>query len=158
MFFNDRPHAIAHLRGGPLRPQIRGTAWFFSENNDTYLVVRVDGLPRYLPGSDRKDPIGPFGFHIHSGRSCEVGDPDTPFLAALEHYNPDNHPHGNHAGDLPVLFSMDGTAIMMFYSNRFTPTEVINRTLIIHENPDDYRSQPAGDSGRRLACGEIKRI
>ncbi len=65
-------------------------------------------------------------------------------------------PHGNHAGDFPVLFSNDGYAEMTFFTNRFKPWEVIGKSVIIHQNPDDYRSQPSGNSGKRLACGVIQ--
>ena len=159
MCFDKRPKATASIKGGPLRPKINGTAWFFdAPEGGTYLLVKIEGLPPYQPATIDHPPIGPHGFHIHSGCICTVGDPKKPFLEAGEHYNPDNQPHGNHVGDLPVLFSMNGLAILLFYSNRFKPHEVIGRTLIIHENPDDFRSQPAGNSGLRLACGEIKKF
>ena len=44
----------------------------------------------------------------------------------------------------------------MFYTNRFVPEEIIGRTVVIHENPDDFKTQPSGDSGSKIACGEIK--
>lgn len=157
MFFENKPRAKAHIKGGPLRPQINGDVWFLDgPDRGTYILVHVEGLPPYRPGELGKPPIGPFGFHIHSGSTCIVGNPENPFLSAGEHYNPNNQPHGNHAGDLPNLFSMDGKAIMVFYTNRFCPLQVIGKTIIIHENPDDSRTQPSGNSGLRLACGEIK--
>jgi Cu-Zn family superoxide dismutase len=84
-----------------------------------------------------------------------VGDPENPFLAAGEHWNPDDQPHGNHAGDFPVLFSNHGLGELCFFTDRFKVWQVIGRSVIIHENPDDFRSQPSGDSGRRIACGVI---
>lgn len=45
---------------------------------------------------------------------------------------------------------------MEFFTNRFKPRDVLGRSVIIHENPDDYRSQPAGNAGKRLACGVIE--
>ncbi|HHY18813.1 MAG TPA: superoxide dismutase family protein [Firmicutes bacterium] len=157
MYYDKRAKAIATIKGGPIWPQVEGTACFLDAPLGTYIVVHVEGLPPYQRAEDSQSPIGPLGFHIHEGNSCEIGDPDNPFLDARGHYNPDNQPHGNHAGDLPVLFSMDGKAIMVFYTNRFTPEEVIGRTILIHQNPDDYRTQPAGNSGLRLACGRIVR-
>jgi Cu-Zn family superoxide dismutase len=59
-------------------------------------------------------------------------------------------------GDLPSLFSNDGVAKMCFYTNKFKPADVVGKAVIIHENPDDYRSQPSGNAGRRLACGIIR--
>jgi Cu-Zn family superoxide dismutase len=50
---------------------------------------------------------------------------------------------------------MDGTAVMIFFTNRFKPADVVGKTVIIHESPDDGTTQPSGNSGRRLACGEI---
>jgi len=46
---------------------------------------------------------------------------------------------------------------MLVYTNRFRPQDVIGRTAVIHAMPDDFRSQPAGDSGMRIGCGEITR-
>jgi Cu-Zn family superoxide dismutase len=45
---------------------------------------------------------------------------------------------------------------MGFFTDRFRVDEVIGHSVIIHQNPDDYRSQPAGASGKRLACGVIR--
>ena len=109
----------------------------------------------YQP-SNGYNPIGPFGFHIHEYGICQVTNPSEPFMSAGGHYNPTNQPHGNHAGDLPVLFSNNGYARMSFFTNKFSVEDIINRSIIIHENPDDYRTQPSGDSGKRLACGVIE--
>ena len=46
---------------------------------------------------------------------------------------------------------------MSFFTNKFKVNDIIGKSVIIHENPDDYRSQPSGNSGKRLACGVIKR-
>jgi len=104
-----------------------------------------------------ENPIGPHGFHIHEFGDCQIGDPADPFQAVGGHWNPTNQPHGNHAGDFPVLFSNQGRANMCFFTNAFKPEQVINKAIIIHQNPDDYRTQPAGDAGKRLACGIIER-
>jgi Cu-Zn family superoxide dismutase len=85
-----------------------------------------------------------------------VGDPEDPFMDAGSHWNPDNQPHGNHAGDFPVLFSNNGQAKMKFFTDRFKVRDVIGKTVIIHQSPDDYRTQPSGNSGKRLACGIIR--
>ena len=57
---------------------------------------------------------------------------------------------------MPPLFGNDGFAMMMFYTDRFYPETVIGRTVVIHDMPDDFKTQPAGDSGMKIACGEIK--
>lgn len=153
----NRPYAIARIQGGPLRPQIRGRVLFYNVPGGTWVWAEVYGLPPYRPAIGAQNPIGPHGFHIHEFGNCEVGDPLNPFQAAGGHWNPTNQPHGNHAGDFPVLFSNRGYANMAFFTDRFKPEDVVGKSVIIHESPDDYRSQPAGNSGRRLACGVIRR-
>lgn len=147
--------ARAEVEGGPLAPQLRATVEFRRGPNGTLVLVRARGLPPYQPGMP---PIGPHGFHIHEGGSCEVGDPERPFQAAGGHWNPDEQPHGNHAGDFPVLFSYGGRAWLSFFTDRFAPEQPIGRTVIIHRHPDDYRTQPDGAAGPRLACGVITAV
>ena len=53
------------------------------------------------------------------------------------------------------MFSNDGMAKMMFFTNRFKPEDVIGKAVVIHKSPDDFRTDPAGDSGDKIACGEI---
>lgn len=142
----------ARIMGGPLDPAIRGWVWITPAPGGSWVNVKVSGLPPYQPGNP---PIGPHGFHIHENGNCVVGDPQDPFQAAGGHWNPTNQPHGNHAGDLPNLFSNNGVADMRVYTNRFRPRQVIGKSVIIHMHPDDFRSQPSGASGPRLACGVI---
>ncbi len=150
--------AVAEIKGGPLAPRLNGTVLFTSVFGGTWVCVQARGLPQYQAGKDEKQPIGPHGFHIHGGVSCEVGDPTEPFKAAGEHWNPTNQPHGNHSGDFPVLFSNSGIARMCFFTDRFKVSDIIGKAVIIHESPDDYRSQPAGNAGKRLGCGIIRAI
>ncbi len=152
---NCRNTAVAYIKGGPLAPNIRGMVRFEKAAGGTNVYVEITGLPCYKPAMGNNAPIGPHGFHIHENGTCEVGDPNNPFQAAGGHWNPYDQPHGNHAGDFPVLFSNDGVAIMEFFTDKFTVEDVVGKTIIIHENPDDYRSQPSGDAGKRLACGVI---
>jgi Cu-Zn family superoxide dismutase len=151
-----KPAAVADIKGGPLRPQIKGIVRFYRVPGGSWVCVDVEGLPPYQQGTKNKDPVGPHGFHIHEFGVCEIGNPKDPFQAAGGHWNPTNQPHGNHAGDFPVLFSNRGVAKMCFFDGEFTPDQVINKSIIIHENPDDYRTQPAGNAGKRLACGVIR--
>ncbi len=148
--------AIAYINGGPLAPRICGFVMFRDAPGGTDVIANISGLPPYKPAKKGGQPIGPHGFHIHENGVCEIGDSNDPFQSAGGHYNPDNQPHGNHAGDLPVLFSNNGVAYMKFFTNRFKVKDVIGKAVIIHENPDDYQSQPSGNSGRRLACGVIE--
>jgi len=147
--------AYAVVRGGPDYPDIRGIVTFRDVPVGVVVCANIDGLPPYRPASDGKEPVGPFGFHIHEKGHCEVTDPQNPFAACGGHWNPYNQPHGNHAGDLPVLISSNGHAEMCFLTDKFTVNDVLGRSVIIHENPDDYRSEPAGNSGKRIACGVI---
>lgn len=156
MHDHKRAGAFAEVRGGNLAPNLRGKVYFTEVPDGTIVFVEVTGLPYYQPARGNNPPIGPHGFHIHENGSCMLGDPNDPFQAAGGHWNPDNQPHGHHAGDFPVLFSNDGVARMRFFTNRFLPGDVIGRTVMIHENPDDYRSQPSGNSGKRIACGVIR--
>jgi superoxide dismutase, Cu-Zn family len=147
--------AIAQIRGGYQYPQITGTVYFSSVRGGTLVCAQINGLPSFQPAENGKSPIGPHGFHIHEHGNCDVGSPDDPFAAAHGHWNPTNQPHGNHVGDFPVLFSNHGYAYMCFFTDKFKVADVIGKAVIIHENPDDYRTQPAGNAGKRLACGVI---
>lgn len=155
---DSRTAAAARITGGPLAPNLTGIVYFLDIPGGTQVCVEVKGLPQYQPSVGVKPPVGPHGFHIHENGSCEVGDPGEPFKAAGSHWNPTNQPHGNHAGDFPVLFSNNGIAAMCFFTNKFKVKDVVGKAVIIHESPDDYRSQPAGDAGRRLACGIIRYV
>jgi len=155
---NNNLCAVAYVKGGPLRPDIQGTVWFKDVAGGTEICADICGLPPYHPATNSNAPIGPHGFHLHECGNCDVGDPENPFQAAGGHWNPNNQPHGNHAGDFPVLFSNNGYTKTCFYTDKFKPIDVIGKSVIIHENPDDYRSQPAGNSGKRLACGVIERF
>lgn len=148
--------ACAKIRGGPLAPQLNGFVFFRDVCAGVEVYVEVTGLPPFRPAKDGLPPVGPHGFHIHEFGNCEAGDPEKPFAKAGGHWNPTNQPHPNHAGDFPVLFSNHGTARMCFFTDKFCVEDAIGKAVIIHESPDDYRTQPAGDSGRRLACGIIR--
>lgn len=147
--------AVAYIKGGPLAPQIRGTVTFKTMKGGTEVSVEVFGLPPFKPASDGNPQVGPHGFHIHEKGNCSIGNPTEPFTATGGHWNPTDQPHGNHVGDFPVLFSNDGYAKLTFFTNKFTVQQVMGKAVIIHEGPDDYKTQPAGGSGRRLACGVI---
>ena len=149
-------HVYASIAGGPDYPDIAGIVTFRNVPGGTEVCANIAGLPPYQPPKEGKQPIGPFGFHLHEHGNCEVGDPKNPFHAAGGHWNPTHQPHGNHAGDFPVLFSNNGFARMCFFTDKFKPWDVIGKTAMIHENPDDYRTEPAGNSGKRIACGEIR--
>ena len=149
-------YAMAYIQGSSLAPKLTGMVYFMDVSGGTDIYVEVKGLPLYKPGTDNTPPIGPHGFHIHETANCEMGDKSNPFVKASGHWNPTNQPHGNHSGDFPVLFSNNGYARMMFFTNKFKVSDIIGKAVVIHENPDDYRTQPAGASGKRIGCGVIK--
>lgn len=151
-----RRRAVANITGGPLAPSIRGTVTFTEVPGGTVVSVEMNGLPPYKPASQGKPQVGPHGFHIHESGNCILDKQTEPFMATGGHWNPTNQSHGNHAGDFPVLFSNDGYARMTFFTNKFTVKQLIGKAIIVHEGPDDYKKQPAGGAGRRLACGVIE--
>ena len=146
------PDALAAVRGSPEHPEISGTVFFYQEADGVLLAAQVQGLPQGA------EPCAPniFGFHIHEGASC-TGTGEDPFADAGGHYNPGGCPHPAHAGDLPPLFGSHGSAFLAVFTDRFTVGEVIGRTVIVHASPDDFTTQPSGNSGARIACGRILR-
>ena len=47
---------------------------------------------------------------------------------------------------------------MLVYTDRFRPVDVIDKTVIIHDNSDDFKTQPSGNSGNKIACGVIEKL
>lgn len=145
------PGAQAILKGGPGYPNINGMVLFYQAAGGVLLVVQVQGLPQGANACTEDI----FGFHIHEGGSC-TGNAQDPFANSGPHFNPKNCPHPAHAGDLPPLFGNHGYAFMVFFTDRFSVNDIIGRTVIVHSKPDDFRSQPSGNSGDKIACGKIE--
>lgn len=148
-----RPQAAASIAGSEDYPGISGTVRLYPSNAGVIVLAQVSGLPQ----SDISCQERVFGFHIHEGAHCG-GNMDDPLADAMSHYNPNGCGHPYHAGDLPPLFGNNGLALSLFLTNRFSIDEVIGRTVIIHDRPDDFTSQPSGNSGTKIACGVIRRI
>ena len=135
---------------------VSGVIQFFPQTDGS---VRVQGSVSGLA------PNTEHGFHIHEKGDCSSGDG----LSALGHFNPAQQAHGkagstgaHHVGDLPSLVAdTQGVAKVDFVSRAFTldreSNGVLGRSLIVHNDPDDYTTQPTGNSGARLACAVIQR-
>lgn len=136
--FKDK---IVAVLSGCENSLIRGTVMFMPHLQGTWVTVEATGLPD-----------GFHGFHLHSNVVC---DKENCFDSAGGHYNPTNQQHPFHAGDFPPILSNNKIAQMSFYTDRFTPEEAVGKAVIIHENPDDFSSDPSGRSGSRIACGVV---
>lgn len=130
----------------------RGTVTFTALDHGVRVAGEVRGL---VPGSEH-------GFHIHEKGDC--GDNGN---ASGGHFNPTGGTHGkfgapgSHAGELPSLVA-DAKGVARFsvedHSISLTPgaaNSVVGRALVVHRDPDDFTTQPAGNSGPRIACAVI---
>jgi Cu-Zn family superoxide dismutase len=135
---NNTPTAVAHICGSRECPGLRGTAFFYQFRRHVMIKVLVQNLPQNSSGF--------YGLHIHSGSDCT--DPEG-------HYNPEDLPHPRHRGDLPPLLSCGGRAYLCTITNRFCLKEIIGRTIVVHREADDFKSQPSGDPGPMIGCGKI---
>lgn len=144
--FTRQPEHYAHLIGSKDYPKLRGMVFFYPFGQGTVVAADVSGLP--------ENESGLFAMHIHEGGSC-TGNETDPFADAGGHFHKGDQAHPMHAGDMPTLFSNGGRAWNAFYTERFSPQDIVGKTVILHGAPDDYRSQPAGNSGPRIACGVI---
>jgi len=138
----------------PANSDVTGTVTFTTDGDHIKFVADIDGL---APNSEH-------GFHIH-----EKGDLSAPDLkSAGGHFNPTKEKHGgpmsehHHAGDLGNLKAddkghahLEGT-VMHATLGGDAATSIIGRSVIIHAKADDEKSDPAGNSGARIAGGEIK--
>ena len=132
--------AMACIQG---EGNIRGTVKFYPVECATLIVARIFGLP--------ENESGFFGLHIHEGESCGGEN----YAETSGHYDPDSKLHPNHAGDLPPLMRYRDCAFLSVRTDRCCVQEVIGKTVVIHDGPDDFHSQPAGNAGEKIACGVI---
>lgn len=138
---------------GPVAPLVNaagisvGTVEMQPRSGGTYLRVEVRGLQ---PGEH--------GLHLHT-----VGRCDGPaFQSAAAHWNPAGKQHGHlnpqgaHLGDLPNLtVSANGRGRLVFLVNGQVNADADGTSLVIHAKPDDYRTDPSGNSGDRIACAVL---
>ncbi len=145
----ERPAATAWVTGNREYPKISGLVKFYQTS---YGGVLVEAEFFGLPNIDEPNSSDFYAMHIHEFGNCHGN-----FDSAGGHYNPGNMPHPMHTGDMPPLLANQGYAWTAFYDKRFTLEEIIGKSVILHSSSDDFRSQPAGNSGTRIACGEIIR-
>jgi len=130
-----------------------GEATFEEVDGKVHVVIFVQGLK---PGQEH-------GLHIHEVGDCSSGDG----MSTKGHFNPYGKPHAHagtperHAGDLPSLkAAKNGRAKVDVMLDVITiapgPASIVGRGLIVHADPDDYKTQPTGNAGARIACGVIK--
>ena len=131
-----------------------GTVTFAQRGDRVRVTANLKGLK---PGAEH-------GFHVHEKGDCSSGDG----MSAGGHFNPAGKPHGQHpgaerhAGDMPNLKAdASGRATATFETSNITigqgAADIVGKGLIVHRDPDDYKSQPAGNAGPRLACAVIRR-
>lgn len=142
------PDAYAKIKGGTSYPDIFGNANFYHNPAAKGIIIEVEVSA--LPGPPVDCPHF-LGLHIHENGNCSNNFADTGM-----HYNPQGKEHPCHAGDLPSLLNNNGYAYLCFYDSFLSIEDVMGRSIIIHDNRDDFTSQPAGDSGAKIACGVIK--
>ncbi len=129
---------------------VKGTVSFEETAGGVRLSAQVSGL---TPGEH--------GFHIHDKGDCSAADATS----AGGHFNPGAMPHGaphaasHHGGDLLQL-EADGSgnaSLVQVLPGQTLggATGIIGRSVVVHGGKDDYQSQPAGNSGPRIACGTI---
>ena len=146
------PSAIAEL--APTKGNTAaGTVTFAQKGDKVVVVARVSGL---APGNH--------GFHIHEKGDCSSGDG----MSTGGHFNPLGKPHAHpstmdrHAGDMPMLDAgADGNAVLTAELDVITigggAADVVGKAVIVHKDPDDFKTQPTGNSGARVACGVIRK-
>lgn len=137
----------------PTASHVMGTVMFTAVDGGVMVVADLQGLK----------PDSNHGFHIH-----EKGDLSAPDLSSAGgHFNPDHHHHGgphsaaSHAGDLGnITADAQGNAHLEIMLHDVTletgPRGLIGRSVIVHADPDDLKTDPAGNAGPRIAGGVIE--
>ena len=151
--FTRNPSATAVL--APTKGNsVSGTVNFTQKGEVVLVEAKISGLPAN----------GTHGFHIHEKGNCSAADASS----AGGHFNPSGSKHGGqvgavrHGGDLGNLRAdANGFAQASIEVGGITlgtdPKSIIGRAVIVHAGPDDLKSQPAGNSGARVACGLISK-
>lgn len=146
------PRALAQLQPKS-GSAVAGTISFSPQGERVRVVARISGLT----------PNQEHGFHVHEKGDCSAVDA----MSAGGHFNPTAQPHGpqgmpHHGGDMPSLkadaqgkvdtsFLIDGVAL-----GTGSATDLVGRAVVVHAKPDDYATQPTGNSGGRIGCVVIE--
>ena len=131
--------------------KVSGTVTFTEEADGVRIQADITGL---TPGKH--------GFHVHEFGDCSAPD----LTSAGGHFNPTTKPHAGpdaperHVGDMGnIEADASGAAKLDYVDHEISLTNdqrsVIGRSVVVHAKADDFKSQPAGDSGARIACGVI---
>jgi Cu-Zn family superoxide dismutase len=150
-----KTNATANLASAP-NSQVKGNLTLTSEGTAVSIRGEITGLS---PGKEH-------GFHIHENGVCTAPD----FKSAGEHFNPTRDEHGGpksdkrHLGDMPNAKADDsGRATIDITLADATledkdggPNQILGKAIVVHAMPDDYKTQPSGGSGDRIACGVIQ--
>src|SRR5262245_16176530 len=151
---SKEPTPAAVARVAPTQGnKVTGTLALSPSSKGVHITGTIEGLK----------PNAEFGFHVHEKGDCTAPDGSS----AGGHFNPTQAQHGNptgathHAGDMPNIKSNgDGVAQVDTTAAGTSlhgdpATDVMGKAIIVHEGPDDYATQPSGNSGKRVACGVI---
>ncbi|MGN2390130.1 superoxide dismutase family protein [Pelomicrobium sp. G1] len=148
--FQSGPSAVAELK--PLKGSgVTGTVNFTQKGDKVLVVAEVKGLKP-----------GPHGFHVHEKGDCSAPDG----MSAGGHFNPHGKKHSGpndpdrHAGDLGnIVADASGNARLTLETDALSigsgPGNILGRSVIVHADPDDFKTQPHGNAGARIACGLI---
>lgn len=134
------PTAGAEISGNEQHSGLRGTLMLYPAEDGSVAVIEVHGLPENEPF---------LAVHLHNGASCAESGSHLSFELL-------GHPL--HTGDFPPLLNNEGFAWSAFYTDRFTPHQAVGYPVVIHAHSEDFRSQPAGDPGEKIACGMVRLI
>ncbi|WLD92474.1 superoxide dismutase family protein [Alkalihalobacillus sp. AL-G] len=166
-----KPVNVTNIKGKNLDQKAPATAMAELYNakkekvGTAHLTESKEGVKIHIMASTLSP--GPHGFHIHKVAKCIAPD----FESAGEHFNPGKkehgfeNPKGFHAGDLPNIdVNKDGMVKATAVTKNVTlqkgkPNSLFDKdgsAIVIHEKPDDYKTDPDGKAGKRVACGAIQ--
>lgn len=153
--FPVMPDAQAIIHGNHLHPNLYGIVFFSQMPCGVFVNAQFHGLPSMTAEDANAAPF--LGFHIHEHGNCAQDD-NSDFSFTGNHYNPENLPHPYHRGDLPPILNCNGYAWQSFLTDTFEVSEIIGRSVIVHAMPDDFTTQPSGNSGAKIGCGVIQAV